>query len=70
MDKVQPKVFIMKQLKNAFAETLVVLKMIFAMPIAETNLLKLIWCQIAKYACKLEITDNATTNPNLVIKYP
>jgi len=42
MDKVQPKVFIMKQLKNAFAETLVVLKMIFAMPIAETNLLKLI----------------------------
>ncbi len=42
MDKVQLKVFITKQPKNAFAETLAALKMIFAMPIAETNLLKLI----------------------------
>lgn len=42
MDKVQLKVFITKQPKNAFAETLAALKMIFAMRIAETNLLKLI----------------------------
>jgi hypothetical protein len=38
MDKVQPKVFIMKQPKNAFAATLAALKMIFVMRIAETNL--------------------------------
>jgi hypothetical protein len=42
MDKVQLKVFIMKQPKNAFAGTLAALKMIFVMPIAETKLLKLI----------------------------
>jgi hypothetical protein len=38
MDKVQLKDFIMKQPKNAFAATLAALKMIFVMPIAETNL--------------------------------
>lgn len=69
MDKVQLKVFIMKQPKNAFAGTLAALKMIFVMPIAETKLLKLIWCQMAKYACKLEITGNASTNKNLAIKF-
>lgn len=38
MDKVQLKDFIMKQPKNACAATLAALKMIFVMPIAETNL--------------------------------
>jgi hypothetical protein len=38
MVKVRLKVFITKLPKNAFAATLVALKMIFAMPIAETNL--------------------------------
>ena len=38
MVKVRLKVFIMKLPKNASAATLVALKMIFAMPIAETNL--------------------------------
>jgi hypothetical protein len=38
MDKVQLKDFIMKLPKNAFAATLAALKMIFVMPIAETNL--------------------------------
>ena len=40
MVKVRLKVFIMKLPKNASAATLVALKMIFAMSIAETNLLK------------------------------
>jgi hypothetical protein len=38
MDRVQLKDFIMKQPKNACAATLAALKMIFVMPIAETNL--------------------------------